>query len=150
MQGRDPSGADCEALAAYAKGLQLALSRARAAEQLHTVGSQLRTISNECQDGGAAAREFSFDQVRLERGSDFPRALRVTRQALRSVRYLLTAREVQIIELMAEGMSNSRIAEQLVISEGTVKQHVKHILRKLGAGNRVEAVSMLYQSDGAS
>ena len=51
---------------------------------------------------------------------------------------------------MAEGRSNSRIAEQLVISEGTVKQHVKHILRKLGAGNRVEAVSMLYQSDGAS
>jgi DNA-binding CsgD family transcriptional regulator len=150
MQGRDPSGADCEALAAYAKGLQLALSRARAAEQLHTVGSQLRTISNECQDGGAAAREFSFDQVGLVRGSDFPRAARVTRQALRSVRYLLTAREVQIIELMAEGMSNSRIAEQLFISEGTVKQHVKHILRKLGAGNRVEAVSMLYQSDGAS
>jgi DNA-binding NarL/FixJ family response regulator len=114
------------------------------------VGSQLRTISNECQDGGAAAREFSFDQVGLVRGSDFPRAARVTRQALRSVRYLLTAREVQIIELMAEGLSNSRIAEQLVISEGTVKQHVKHILRKLGAGNRVEAVSMLYQSDGAS
>ena len=50
---------------------------------------------------------------------------------------------------MAEGMSNARIGEKLVISEGTVKQHVKHVLRKLNAGNRVEAVSMLYQSDGA-
>ena len=38
---------------------------------------------------------------------------------------------------MATGMSNARIAAQLVISEGTVKQHVKHILRKLRAGNRV-------------
>jgi DNA-binding CsgD family transcriptional regulator/GAF domain-containing protein len=150
LQGRDPDAADCEALAAYAKGLQLALSRARAAEQLHRVGSQLRTVANECQDGGAAAREFSFNHVSPLRAADFPRATRVTRQALRSVRHLLTAREVQIIELMAEGMSNPRIAEQLVISEGTVKQHVKHILRKLGAGNRVEAVSMLYQSDGAS
>ncbi len=153
MQGRDPSGgADCEALAAYAKGLQLALSRARAAEQLHMVGSQLRSIANDCQDGGASLHEFSFDRASLVAEAGFPRAARVTKkQALRSVRYLLTAREIQIIELMAKGLSNSRIAEQLVISEGgTVKQHVKHILRKLGAGNRVEAVSMLYQSDGAS
>ena len=62
---------------------------------------------------------------------------------------LLTAREIQILELMAEGMSNVKIADRLVISEGTVKQHVKHVLRKLGAANRVEAVSMLYQSNGA-
>ena len=61
----------------------------------------------------------------------------------------LTPREIQILELMAEGMSNGRIATQLVIAEGTVKQHVKRILRKLRAVNRVEAVSMLYQSDRA-
>lgn len=150
MQGRDPGAADCEALVAYAKGLQLALGRARAAEHLHLVGSQLRSVANGCQDVGASVHEFSFDGAIPGERPDFPRAARVTKQALRSVRYLLTAREIQIIELMAEGMSNSRIAGKLVISEGTVKQHVKHILRKLGAGNRVEAVSMLYQSDGAS
>ncbi len=85
-----------------------------------------------------------------ERSTDLPLATRVTKKAVDSVREVLTAREVQILELMAKGMSNARIAAQLVISEGTVKQHVKHILRKLRAGNRVEAVSMLYQSDGAS
>ena len=37
---------------------------------------------------------------------------------------------------------------RLVVSEGTVKQHVKHILRKLRAGNRAEAVSRLYESAG--
>jgi len=41
---------------------------------------------------------------------------------------------------MAEGMSNGAIATHLVISEGTVKTHVKHILRKLKASNRAEAV----------
>lgn len=139
VQDRDPDIADCEALAAYAKGLQMALSRARAAEQLQAVGSHLNRLAGECDDGAAAVHEFSFG-----------RSTRMMQTGLRSVRGRLTARELQILELMAEGLSNARIAEQLVISEGTVKQHVKHILRKLGAGNRVEAVSMLYQSGAAS
>ena len=150
IQGRDPDATDCEALATYAKGLQLALSRARAAEQLNTIGSQLRTIANECHDSVASVGEFSLGKAPDERLTELPLATRVTKRAVDSVREVLTAREVQILELMATGMSNARIAAQLVISEGTVKQHVKHILRKLRAGNRVEAVSMLYQSDGAS
>ncbi len=148
LQGRDPSGEDCEAFEAYAKGLQLALSRARAAEKLTAVGDELRSIANECHDV-AAVNDFTLARTRAARSPEPSLAARVTRQALRSVRDLLTAREIQILELMAEGMSNVKIAERLVISEGTVKQHVKHVLRKLGAANRVEAVSMLYQSDGA-
>ena len=54
---------------------------------------------------------------------------------------LLTRREVEVIKLMAAGETNSGIASRLVISEGTVKSHVKHILRKLRAANRAEAVS---------
>jgi DNA-binding CsgD family transcriptional regulator len=53
----------------------------------------------------------------------------------------LTDRERQILLLLAEGASNGRIAERLVISEATVKTHVRHILRKLEASNRTEAVS---------
>jgi DNA-binding CsgD family transcriptional regulator len=53
---------------------------------------------------------------------------------------VLTAREVDVLRLMAAGDTNARIARRLVISEGTVKSHVKHILRKLGAANRAEAV----------
>lgn len=148
LQGREPSAEDCEAFEAYAKGLQLALSRARAAEKLNAVGDELRSIANECHDV-AAVHDFSLARAHVMRHSELPLAVRVTKHALRSVRDLLTAREVQILELMAEGMSNVKIAERLVISEGTVKQHVKHVLRKLGAANRVEAVSMLYQSNGA-
>jgi LuxR family transcriptional regulator, regulator of acetate metabolism len=52
----------------------------------------------------------------------------------------LTRREIEVLRLMATGETNAGIAARLIISEGTVKSHVKHILRKLGAANRAEAV----------
>lgn len=54
---------------------------------------------------------------------------------------LLTPREREVIALIVGGQSNSAIAERLVISEGTVKSHVKQILRKLGAVNRSEVIA---------
>ncbi|EIV92522.1 helix-turn-helix transcriptional regulator [Frankia sp. QA3] len=53
----------------------------------------------------------------------------------------LTARESEVLELMVAGATNGAIAETLVISEDTVKSHVKHILRKLGAVNRSQAIA---------
>lgn len=53
----------------------------------------------------------------------------------------LTAREVEVLGLLAAGKSNPRIAEELVITLDTVKKHVSHILDKLGATNRTEAVT---------
>jgi DNA-binding NarL/FixJ family response regulator len=52
----------------------------------------------------------------------------------------LTPREHQVLELLAEGLSNKRIAEQLHISDQTVKFHVAAICAKLGAANRTDAV----------
>lgn len=51
----------------------------------------------------------------------------------------LTERERQILELVAQGLSNKHIARQLDITEGTVKVHVKHLLKKLNLRSRVEA-----------
>jgi LuxR family transcriptional regulator, regulator of acetate metabolism len=53
---------------------------------------------------------------------------------------LLTSREHEVLGLLAEGAANATIAVRLVISEATVKSHVRHILRKLRAANRTEAV----------
>lgn len=53
----------------------------------------------------------------------------------------LTAREVEVFQLMIEGATNRAIAESLIITEGTVKSHVKHILRKFGAANRAQAIA---------
>jgi DNA-binding NarL/FixJ family response regulator len=61
---------------------------------------------------------------------------------------LLTEREIEVLRLMAGGGTNGQIAARLVISEGTVKSHVKHILRKLRASNRAEAVSQLMKLGG--
>lgn len=57
----------------------------------------------------------------------------------------LTARELEVLRLMAQGLQNKEIALKLIISERTVKFHVSSILGKLGAGNRTEAVSLAAQ-----
>jgi DNA-binding CsgD family transcriptional regulator len=54
----------------------------------------------------------------------------------------LTAREQQVLDLVAEGLSNGQIAERLYISRKTVSVHVSAILRKLGASSRTEAVRL--------
>jgi DNA-binding NarL/FixJ family response regulator len=54
----------------------------------------------------------------------------------------LTQREVEVLRAMADGNRNRDIAEQLLISEETVKVHIKHILEKLGAHDRTRAVSI--------
>lgn len=61
----------------------------------------------------------------------------------------LTRREVEVMRLMGAGHTNAQIARRLVISEGTVKSHVKHILRKLQASNRAEAVSRWLREEHA-
>ncbi|ADB52773.1 helix-turn-helix transcriptional regulator [Conexibacter woesei] len=59
----------------------------------------------------------------------------------------LTARELQVLELLATGRTNAEIATALMISEGTVKHHVKNLLRKLNASNRADAVARFYGQD---
>jgi DNA-binding NarL/FixJ family response regulator len=58
----------------------------------------------------------------------------------------LTSREVQVLRLIAEGLSNEQIAELLVIAESTAKTHVKRILQKIDARDRAQAVVLAYRA----
>ena len=88
----------------------------------------------------ANARQFDFEidaylvapsrALQEERGGDDPQVLGET----------LTARELDVLALLAEGLPNKAIAVRLAISDQTVKFHVASLIGKLGAANRTEAV----------
>jgi DNA-binding NarL/FixJ family response regulator len=61
----------------------------------------------------------------------------------------LTAREREVLRLMAAGCTNTAIARQLMIADGTAKKHVFRVLRKLGVTNRSEAVARWFRAGEA-
>jgi DNA-binding NarL/FixJ family response regulator len=62
------------------------------------------------------------------------------------LRQVLTDRELEVLTMVARGMSNAEIAEELTISPATAKTHVAHLLTKLGARDRIQLVIIAYQS----
>ena len=139
-QNRDPNDLDRRLLMMYAEGLSQAISRMWVVEQLENVGAQLRAVSDATSPtrpglggfGSGAATHTPVSPV--IRGGSGP-----SRPDLADTS--LTRRELEVLRYLAEGDANAMIARRLVVSVGTVKSHVKNILRKLGAQNRVEAAA---------
>jgi len=98
-----------------------------------------------------APREEIFQAIRVVHGGGSLLQPRVASKLLRQVSTpnagpeALSARELEVLQLLAQGQTNKEIAAALVISERTVKFHVRSVFGKLGAGNRTEAVSIAVQ-----
>jgi DNA-binding NarL/FixJ family response regulator len=73
--------------------------------------------------------------------------LRRTATPIDGITTLLTSRELEVLRLLAQGLSQRDIAEDLVISVRTVGTHIEHILAKLSVKSRAQAVAMAYQDD---
>ncbi len=147
-QERMPAHVELEALWVFSQSLGTLLARQSIADRLESVrreadgscSSLLDPVgrrSGGCPDHGQAARPLHERTGPVDPRPSHHHALLD----------LVTRREVEVLRLMADGASNEQIARRLVISVGTVKSHVKRILRKLGAANRAEAVSHWLRSE---
>jgi len=78
--------------------------------------------------------------------TQFARSARPEPGTVPAVLAELTARELEVLRLVARGLSNAEIAAELVLGENTVKTHVAHVLGKLGLRDRVQAVVLAYET----
>ncbi|WP_302182657.1 helix-turn-helix transcriptional regulator [Paraconexibacter antarcticus] len=139
---RHPDEIDRDVLFAFAEAFGYVFERVVLAGRIRAQGAQVSAMAASLE---AVLGEIRDSEVRIA-GDSEPTADGQPRLAPPApgdhrLHTLLTARELEVLALLAAGHTNAGIGERLVISEGTVKSHVKHILRKLRASNRAEAVS---------
>ncbi|MDT7792400.1 MAG: hypothetical protein QOD59_1836 [Mycobacterium sp.] len=140
---------DRDVLAMFAEGLGVAFERNLMMDRLQAMR---RAADEHLRAATALADDFTLNvmeragpaSTHLEQLLQTPESLQ---RATHSGGHLpdLTAREIDVLRAIAAGQTNAQIALSLFVAEGTVKSHVKHILRKLGAANRTEAVARYHR-----
>ena len=134
------------ALWAFAEGLGCALERCVLEERLRRHSDQVLALMRSTE---ASVEELISPVAALP--SPLPLRPRGEAAGLpeRERLEMLTRREREVLTMLAEGETNARIANRLIVTEDTVKTHVKHILRKLGVQNRSQAVCRYFHIRGA-
>jgi LuxR family transcriptional regulator, regulator of acetate metabolism len=133
--GRTIDGLDRQIAGKYAEGLSGVIERAVLRHTLELHRAELES----------AGKWIGGRLSRLSDATGFEPARAATAAEARLVQSL-TPRELEVLRLLARGNTNLAIANALVVREGTVKYHVKNILRKLGAISRADAVSRFVRS----
>ncbi|GAY15559.1 LuxR C-terminal-related transcriptional regulator [Mycobacterium sp. shizuoka-1] len=146
MVGAPPVAAmDRDLLRLFAEGVGVAYERAllsqRAEQQRDAVAEVCADAIRALADPGetlALATDFGLAAA-AKRAAPQPVCGSDVRESGRMSR--LTAREREVLALLASGATNSQLADRLTVAESTVKSHVKHILHKLAVGNRAAAIA---------
>jgi LuxR family transcriptional regulator, regulator of acetate metabolism len=136
---------DRDALAVFAEGFGHALERCVLSGRLRAHADRVLALVRSTEESVTELGSYEFPL-----GAPAVCFPAVTTQNGHGLHGLLTRRELEVVAMLAEGETNARIAQRLVVSEDTVKSHVKHILRKLGVHNRSQAVSRYYRAQAAS
>lgn len=144
---------DRELIGLFAEGLGVAIERTMYFERLQSIRSSLNEYTravNSLVDEIVEADVDIQPPDAQHSGARQPLQLRELPEPERvdDLDSLLTRRELDVLRHLALGQTNAQIAVRLFVSEGTVKSHVKHIFRKLGAANRAEAVSRFHLARG--
>ena len=141
-------GEEAAAIAALAAALTLACPQGCVrvfADEGPPMAALLARLIAAQRSGGAAAEVPLGCLARLQRALGaqdiVPDTARGSVRAVPGLVEKLTSRELEVLEMLAAGRSNQAIASQLVVTLDTVKKHVSHVLGKLGAANRTEAVT---------
>lgn len=131
---------DAAALGTFALCFALVFERAILRRRLRIQRQEMRQVASwaDARTSELSDRAISLTLDDEDEAADAVRATAASDAALRD---LLTRRELDVLKLMVRGETNASIARELVVSEGTIKFHVKNILRKLHAANRAEATS---------
>jgi DNA-binding CsgD family transcriptional regulator len=140
---RDVDELDRDMLSAFAEDFGLIYERVVLVERMRAQRDQIDKAFEFAQNMMTSLATAEIDLARTSAlpipGEEDPYL--GTPPAPASVQETLTPREVEVLMLMVRGATNADIAERLIIRRGTVKSHVKHILRKLDAVNRAEAIA---------
>jgi DNA-binding CsgD family transcriptional regulator len=144
FSGRPLDVADRDCLAVFAKGLGQALERSALQDRLVAQRDAVRRWARaaEATVDDLATGELGLPPPLADTPLATGRVLSPARPLGGPSRTPLTRREHEVLALMARGSTNREIGHRLVITEGTVKSHVKHVFRKLGVANRAQAVSL--------
>jgi LuxR family transcriptional regulator, regulator of acetate metabolism len=133
--------ADAAGLSAFAVCFAIVFERAVLRHRLRVQREQMRQVASWADARTSELGERGISLGDQDAGEEPPAGLRPAGGGQDALRNLLTARELEVLELMVRGETNAQIARDLVLSEGTIKFHVKNVLRKLHASNRAEATS---------
>ena len=133
---------DLAVLGMFAEGFSFAFGRAALIERLHLARNEVQRMARDVANAAETlcTAQTTFSRPLMHDVDQPPPPVAASLAANTRLESLLSRREIEVLSLMTQGNSNSEIATHLVIAEGTVKTHVKNVLRKLKASNRAEAV----------